>query len=253
MDNILNIYKPLGMTTFQAIEKFKEINPEYKNVPIAYTGRLDPMAEGVLVLLANNKRYDAKDFQKKKKIYTAKILFGFSTDSYDLLGVVKKEGNFDISKKELEDYFKKHKGKNKFSLPPYCAYKINGKPMFYLAREGLLNDSDIPKKEMIIESYYIKKDFNIEKEYLRNYIFQTINKVKGDFRQKEIIKNWYNILNLSSSTRFKIFEVVFEVSGGTYIRSIVNNLSKELNKPALLYHLQRNSVDGFSEFNSIKI
>lgn len=253
MDEVLNIYKPLGMTTFQAIEGLKKIKPEYKDIPIAYTGRLDPMAEGVLVFLVGEKRYKAKTFQKMEKEYTAKILFGFSTDSYDLLGLVEKEGYSKITENQLNKYLKKYKGENNLSLPPYCAYRVKGKPMFYLARNNLLKKEDIPKKKMMVYNFGIIKKINLEKRILGNYIFKTISNVRGDFRQKEIIRNWRNVLNVSDLEKFQIFEINFKVSGGTYIRSIVNNISEKMGTPILLYNLKRDKVNGFSSNNSIII
>ena len=54
MKNIINIYKPVSITPLQAIEKFKLQNPCYKNQKISYPGRLDPMAQGILLLLVGN-------------------------------------------------------------------------------------------------------------------------------------------------------------------------------------------------------
>ena len=47
---IILIY-PVGITPLQAIEKFKEKNPKYNKIKMGYAGKLDPMAEGVLLIL----------------------------------------------------------------------------------------------------------------------------------------------------------------------------------------------------------
>jgi tRNA pseudouridine55 synthase len=253
MENILNIYKPLGMTTFQALEVFKKNNPEYIDTPLAYTGRLDPMAEGVLVVLAGEKRYEAKKYQKLDKEYTAKILFGFSTDSYDLLGLVEEKSNLDVKEENVKKLIEEYQGKIKLSLPIYSSYKIKGKPLFHLAHEGEVNKEDIPEREMIVYKTQFNNFYKISAVSLYKYIYDTINKVKGNFRQKKILDNWKNILKTSTQKEFSIAEINFKVGGGTYIRSIAEDVGKRLGTKALLYHLKRNKVGEFSEKESIKI
>ncbi|MDX1535908.1 MAG: hypothetical protein R3346_04075, partial [Candidatus Spechtbacterales bacterium] len=79
--DVLNIYKPLGFTPLQAIEQYREINPEYSNVKMGYAGRLDPLAEGVLIVPTGETLKKQKEYMDLDKKYTAKILFGFSTDT----------------------------------------------------------------------------------------------------------------------------------------------------------------------------
>ena len=43
---ILNIYKPIGSTSFAVVKKIREITSE----KVGHSGTLDPFAEGVLVL-----------------------------------------------------------------------------------------------------------------------------------------------------------------------------------------------------------
>ncbi|MCX6720304.1 MAG: hypothetical protein NTW11_00645 [Candidatus Staskawiczbacteria bacterium] len=70
------------------MEGFKVKNPEYLNVPMTYAGRLDPMASGVLVVLAGPEIKNKEKYLALDKEYEFSILFGFSTDTYDILGKV---------------------------------------------------------------------------------------------------------------------------------------------------------------------
>mgnify|MGYP000153282325 CR=1 FL=1 len=87
MKNILNIYKPVGLSPLDIINILKDKSPEYQDVPITYAGRLDPMAEGVLLLLAGDEVHKNEEYQKLDKEYEAEILIGFNTDTYDVLGI----------------------------------------------------------------------------------------------------------------------------------------------------------------------
>ena len=62
-NNIFNIYKPVGISTLDTIKLLKEKYPELKNEKMTYAGRLDPMAEGALIVLAGNAVYE---FAKQK-------------------------------------------------------------------------------------------------------------------------------------------------------------------------------------------
>ncbi|MCK5330420.1 MAG: tRNA pseudouridine(55) synthase TruB, partial [Candidatus Marinimicrobia bacterium] len=44
---ILNIYKPIGWTSFDVVKKVRNITHEKK---VGHAGSLDPFAEGVLVI-----------------------------------------------------------------------------------------------------------------------------------------------------------------------------------------------------------
>ena len=49
---MINVYKPVGISPLDVIKLLQEKNPEYRGVSVTYAGRLDPLAEGVLLLLA---------------------------------------------------------------------------------------------------------------------------------------------------------------------------------------------------------
>lgn len=52
--NILLLYKPVSITPLELIEKFRLDNPLYKDSKLGYAGRLDPMAEGLLLILVGD-------------------------------------------------------------------------------------------------------------------------------------------------------------------------------------------------------
>jgi len=51
---ILNLYKNMGETPLECLERFKVENPKWQGVPMTYAGRLDPMAKGLLLVLAGD-------------------------------------------------------------------------------------------------------------------------------------------------------------------------------------------------------
>ena len=55
--------KAIGETPLELILKFKRKNPEYENEKIAYAGRLDPMADGLLLLLLGEENKKRKSYE----------------------------------------------------------------------------------------------------------------------------------------------------------------------------------------------
>jgi tRNA pseudouridine55 synthase len=87
MDKVLNLYKQAGETPLECILRFKKNNPEYENVPMTYAGRLDPLAEGVLLVLTGKEVHRKEEFLNLKKEYEVDVLFGVGTDTFDVLGI----------------------------------------------------------------------------------------------------------------------------------------------------------------------
>ena len=59
---VLNVYKPLRKSPLETIELFRQKNPEYQNIKLGYAGRLDPMAEGVLLILVGEELKSQKTY-----------------------------------------------------------------------------------------------------------------------------------------------------------------------------------------------
>jgi tRNA U55 pseudouridine synthase TruB len=54
---------------------------------VAYAGRLDPMAHGVLILLVGNENKMRDKYEKLDKEYKFQCILGVGTDTYDILGI----------------------------------------------------------------------------------------------------------------------------------------------------------------------
>ena len=69
MKQIINLNKPISITPLEAVKKFQKKNPEYKNKKIGYAGRLDPMAEGILLLLIEDINKEITKYMNLDKTY----------------------------------------------------------------------------------------------------------------------------------------------------------------------------------------
>lgn len=146
------VWKEVGETPVEAIQKFKKENlkknPELDFLPMTYAGRLDPMAEGLLVLLSGEETKNKEKYLGLRKKYTFEMLWGVETDTHDVLGVVSSFnalGPRDVTEeKEIKEYLKKNTGKFEQYYPMYSSRPVGGKPLFEWAREGKIGDIELP-------------------------------------------------------------------------------------------------------------
>jgi tRNA pseudouridine(55) synthase len=236
--------KALGETPNECILRFKNDNPEYKDVTMSYAGRLDPMAEGLLVVLFGENLKIKEKFLHLPKTYEFEILWGFETDTLDLLGKVLKTDENNVSEKDLKEVLNS-KGKFTQSYPAYSSKPVSGKALFKWAREGRLTQIEIPTHEVEIFNTEFISRRQIEKEELLENILERIGKVSGDFRQTEIINDWKNIFSKTKQTNFIIDKIIISVSSGFYVRQFVSDLAKKLNTSGVTFSIKRTIVGDY--------
>ncbi|MEK7095660.1 MAG: hypothetical protein AAB917_03300, partial [Patescibacteria group bacterium] len=191
------------------------------NIPMTYAGRLAPMAEGVLIILVGEECKEKEKYLGLGKEYEVEILLGVTTDTYDVLGLVQ-EVSMGKNDQNLVN-FSKYVGKFKQDYPAYSSKAVGGKQLHQYAREGNLPE-EMPTKE--VEIYSIEKigTEEILGEKITEKIIEKIKKVRGDFRQEEIIRGWEKFGEKYEKQKFVIIKLKVNCSSGTYMRSLANRL-----------------------------
>lgn len=250
MDRVFCLYKKVGKTPLETILEYKKEHVEFQNVKIAYAGRLDPMAEGLLLCLSGEKCKERDFFQNLDKVYRYKFVTGFSTDSMDMLGIINKQTDsipdlFTLKQNILE-YIQSSLNNSILNLPypHFSAFSVDGHPLWWWKKQGLIDTITIPKKEMKVAQTKFLGDAKIDFKTFIDSKINIINKIStGDFRQKEIINQWKNY-TYPSACIFE-FELESNVSSGTYIRSLVESIGTFLNIPTTTTSIVRTRVGEF--------
>lgn len=179
---------------------------------MTYAGRLDPMAEGQLLILIGDECKNKEKYLGLDKEYEVEIVFGIQTDTHDALGIPK-PCSYSIPE------WDKLVGKFEQEYPAYSSKAFNGKQLHELARSGELPD-EMPTKE--VEIYEIEEldALEISNFDLKSQIFVVIEKVKGDFRQRQIRQTWSKVL--AENKTFKLIQLRIRCSAGTYMRSLAH-------------------------------
>ncbi|MEI6581169.1 MAG: hypothetical protein WCO07_03300 [bacterium] len=246
MKKVIILNKKEGETPLEALKHFCNKNHEYVGVPMTYAGRLDPMASGLLLVLTGEETKNKEKYLNLEKEYEFEILFGFSTDTYDILGKLSKALPCSMVQAELEGKIKNEVksfiGESIQKYPMYSSKTVKGKPLFMYARRG--KEVEVPDRKIFIKKLKLRKIKKINSKKLLKDIEKRIKKVKGDFRQNEILKIWEKELSALNKKDGTFFIASFKIkcSTGTYIRGLANSLGKKMWIPALAYSIKRTKV-----------
>lgn len=248
------LYKPIGITPLQLIRQFREVYPDYKNVKLSYAGRLDPMADGLLVILPGDENKKRKLYEDLSKEYECDVLFGAETDTYDILGEVKRgRAREIISSGQILQTYPSFIGKHLQPYPPYSSKPVNGKPLYFWARNNQLRKITIPKKEIEIYNIEYISETKIAGDALGKIIFERINNVTGDFRQNEILMSWKEFFNINSELTFTIFRFRLCCSSGTYIRSFAHNFGRLMHSSAIALSITRTKIGKYNIDKAVRL
>ena len=249
---IIAIHKPVGIPSHRmAIELSKKFHTK-----VSHTGNLDPMAEGVLVFLIGAESLKNQTlWQAADKEYEFDVVFGFSTDSYDQLGIVIDFKKYEITKqpiKELTHYINDLKGKQVIKRPVYSYKMIRGKPLNWWARQDRLNEIKLPEVKIEIHKAELLKLWTVTKVYLNETIIKNVHRVEGDFRQEMILKRWDQAFCQHPNKCFYIARIRISCSKGTYVRSIAHNLGNAIGIPSFALRILRTRNGDFKLDDCIK-
>lgn len=243
---ILTLYKNRGETPLECLERFRIDNSEYKDEKMTYAGRLDPLAEGLLLVLTGEECKNKEKYLGLDKEYEVDILFGFATDTHDILGMITDKKAYKKMKNIDKKFLKGFVGEFSQKYPAFSSKTINGESMFNLAKSGELNAEDIPEKEVEIKSIELLKQYSISHEDLETYIKRSIDLVSGDFRQEEIYKEWQLNLDDSKMNEFSAISLRVGCTSGTYMRTLADNIGKKIGVPAIALNILRTKIQNYS-------
>ena len=129
--------------------------------------------------------------------------------------------------------------------PAYSSKTVGGKPLFMWAREGKLNKIKIPKHPVEIFNANFISRRTVSGEELLNTIISKISLVVGDFRQKEIIEKWKEVLGHKQEREFVIDTISMKVSSGFYVRQFAKDIAKTFGTIATTFHIKRTKIGDF--------
>ncbi len=131
---IIPVFKPKGITSFEVVRRVRR---ELKIKKVGHAGTLDPLAEGLLIILTGNKTKLMDEFLKFDKEYLATFRLGVTSKSFDLeTDLIEQTSQINFSEIQISEAFKKYIGSIEQIPPEYSAAWVDGKRAYNLARRG---------------------------------------------------------------------------------------------------------------------
>lgn len=245
---ITAIYKPIGLTPLEAIKKADLQSLRTFSNKVSYLGRLDPMAHGLMLVGGNLTKESRQMLLSLDKSYQFIALLGISTDTYDLLGLPSGsliKGVVGVDHLELLAKWQLVTKLQNQSYPPYSSKTVLGKPLYYWARNELLDKITIPTKKIVIYSDYLRPPETISVKQFLEQLEARVMKVVGDFRQQQTLAAWHQALAKYKKTSLHVVRGEVHCSSGTYLRGLVHTLGQELGVGALVLEILRTQVGEF--------
>jgi len=210
LDGVFLVDKPAGITSYDVIRGIKHELADrdmLKGQKIGHAGTLDPFATGLLIILFGSATKKFDDFQKMKKTYIVEAEFGYETDSYDVTGEIVKDETADVKNNVV----------SRDKLEKAIASKFIGKimqtpPKFSAKKVNGARAYDLARKNV---------DFELKPVEVEVFRYEIT-----DYK-------WPRV------------KFIIECSSGTYIRSLVVDLAREVGSSATCVSLRRISVGEF--------
>ena len=145
-NGILNINKPEGWTSQDVVAKLRG---RLHIRRVGHTGTLDPMATGVLPVCFGKATRIIEYYDDDFKTYEAEMKLGMVTDTLDITGTVLETKPVDVSEEDVIQAIDSFRGWITQIPPKYSALKVNGKPLYKYAREGV--EVEIKSRKIYVE------------------------------------------------------------------------------------------------------
>ncbi len=238
MEGILLIDKPRGITSFDCIRILRKKLGIRK---MGHAGTLDPMATGLMLIGVGEGTKKLHEFLKLAKTYEAEILLGVKTDTGDVTGreLPISNSQFPInfqdkkfSEKEIKKTLAGMVGRLELPVPAYSAIKQGGEALYKKARRGEAVDAPVKVMEVtdceLLAVCHPREVGDPVLDSLLPACDEASAGRQGNDRKGVIVK------------------ARFDVSSGTYIRSLAEEFGRRLGIPATLAGLRRIRIGTFT-------
>ena len=134
-EGILLVDKPAGITSHDIVDRLRR---KLKMKKIGHAGTLDPLATGLMIMLIGKATKVSQFLISLDKVYEGEFLLGLETDSQDADGQVVQEKPVspEINEERVMEEMKSFLGDQYQTPPMFSAKKIDGVPLYKMARKG---------------------------------------------------------------------------------------------------------------------
>lgn len=170
LDGVIVVDKPSGPTSHDVVDAIRR---HFRLKKVGHGGTLDPQATGVLAILLGRGTKLSSVFMASDKTYEGVMRLGVETDSQDADGAVIREADCSgVSRAQVEEALAGARGDIWQTPPMVSAKKVNGVPLYKLARKG----KTIEREPKLVHVY----EFSIRSFALPDVAF-TVRCTRGTY------------------------------------------------------------------------
>jgi tRNA pseudouridine(55) synthase len=256
------LHKKRGETPLELLTAWQASHSELKNVRLSYAGRLDPMAEGKMLVLLGDECKKQMLYTKLDKEYEIEVLLDLKTDTGDVLGFpAMSEKRAVHVTADIKAALAHEHGSRSRKYPAYSSKTVHGKPLFLYALENTLSTITIPEHIEKIYSLAHMGTETLSKDELQKRIEQSLalvprsdepSKILGaDFRQDEVRARWQELFSKVPARTFIILTLRVTCGSGSYMRTLAERIGMSLGSTGLALSIKRTRIGKFVELGPV--
>src|SRR5580704_5265589 len=162
LDGAILIDKPVGPTSHDVVDAIRR---RFQIKKVGHCGTLDPNATGLLIIVLGRGTKLSEKLMGDDKVYEGTIKFGETTNSYDADGEILEVKTVPpLTLEALNEEAAKFIGDQMQMPPMVSAIKMNGVPLYKLARKGI----EVEREPRLVHIY--------------NFRFTNYESPLGEFR-----------------------------------------------------------------------
>ncbi|MES2668617.1 MAG: hypothetical protein V4644_02930 [Patescibacteria group bacterium] len=246
------IEKALGQTPLAALEAWRARNPAHAALPATYAGRLDPMAEGKLLVLLGEECKRQEAYRGLDKQYEIEVVLGLETDTGDALGMPSEGSSALPSAAAIRKVVRSLEGTVTLPYPAYSSKTVAGKPLFQYALEGTLGTIEIPTHTETLYRIRHHGTTRIPKAELEEWIADILSRAPRaeeaskelgrDFRQDDIRAAWTALFRSMQRQDFMLLRLCVTAGSGAYMRTLAERIGALLGMPGMALSIRRTKI-----------
>lgn len=147
VDGWVNLDKPLGMTSTQAVGKIRRL---YNAQKAGHAGTLDPLATGILPIALGEATKTVPFVQDRSKTYSFTITWGEQRDTDDAEGNIIATSDHRPAEDNIKALLPQYTGEIEQIPPQFSAIKVDGERAYDRARAG--ESTELKPRTVTIET-----------------------------------------------------------------------------------------------------
>jgi tRNA pseudouridine(55) synthase len=253
MQKFVVLDKKIGETPLARLATWQKEHPEFRDTPLSYAGRLDPMASGKLLVLIGNECKRQAVYTKLDKEYEVEVLLDIASDTGDVLGLPTYANAISNPKaRVITRALQLELGTHERAYPIFSSKTVKGRPLFRYALEGTLSSIEVPLHLEQVYAIKYLETYKIQKNALSERISKLLDQVPRtdepskklgeDFRVDAVRAEWGALFTKLPPREFQVIKIVVTCASGAYMRTLAGRIGGSLGTKALAFSITRTTI-----------